>query len=200
MLLAAEPVRLLGREQVAHRAGRPFEPSGGGEIARTLLPGAAVENAGFAEHHHVAHVVGGRADQVDDRVGRRPSPHRFGAGARLAGAPPGENEPDDPVARRRRLLGARPEGPVVEEPRAFVRRELSEHLRALADAKLEQVADPQDRPVEGDRRVGFSDARLRTAGLSGLRRRVRHVAGLSSSSRAAITLSLLMRRSRSSSP
>ena len=37
----------------------------------------------------------------------------------------------------------------MEELRAFVRRQLSEHPRALADAELEQVADPPDRPLGG---------------------------------------------------
>ena len=65
---------------------------------RALVGRAAGEEAGFAEHHHVAHVVGGRADQIDDRKALDPFAHRLRAGARLAGAAAGEDQPIDPVA------------------------------------------------------------------------------------------------------
>ena len=116
VLLAAQPVRLLGREELAHRAVRPFEPRR--SAAKKRGRSSRRQQARMPDsplHHDVAHVGDGRADQVDDRVGLHPVAHRLGAGARLAGAAAGEDEPDDPVARRRRLVGARPERPVVEE-------------------------------------------------------------------------------------
>ena len=158
VLLAAQPVGLIGGEQIALRAARPFEPAGRGEVARALVPAAAVEDAGFAEHHHVAHVVGGRADQIDDRKGLRPSPDRLGAGAGLAGAASGEDQPDDPVAGRRLLVRARPEGPVVERLHAFERRQLREQPGALAGVHRQHVADPQDRPVRRGRRARLARA------------------------------------------
>ena len=55
----------------------------------------------------VEYVVFGRADEIDVRIGLHPFAHRLGAGARLAGAAPRKDEPNDPVARGRRLLGPR---------------------------------------------------------------------------------------------
>ena len=48
VLLAPEPVGLLGREQHAHRAVRPFEAKVGCQEAGALVAPAAGENAGFA--------------------------------------------------------------------------------------------------------------------------------------------------------
>ncbi len=116
VLLAAQPVRLLGGEELAHRAVRPFEPSGrGADSAAAPRARQQARMPDSPEHHHVAHVVGGRADQVDERKRPRPSPDRLGAGAGLARAAAGQDQPDDPVAGRRLLVGARPEIPVAQK-------------------------------------------------------------------------------------
>ena len=72
MLLAAQPVRLFGREQQRDGAVRPGEPAGSARVARPLVARADRHQSGFAQHHHVAHVVVGRADQVDDGEALRP--------------------------------------------------------------------------------------------------------------------------------
>src|SRR5580704_9410770 len=82
---------------------------------RALGPWTAGEYAGFAEHHHVARIVAGRPDQIDDRESLDPFAHRLRAGPRLAGAAAGEDQPIDPVARRRQLIGPRPEAPVEQQ-------------------------------------------------------------------------------------
>jgi hypothetical protein len=79
-----------------------------------LVAPAAGENAGLAPDHDVAGVGEGGADQVDDRVGLHPAAHRFRACPRLARAPAREDEPDDPVSWRWRLIVASPERPVME--------------------------------------------------------------------------------------
>ena len=173
VLLAPEPVGLLGREEPAHRAVRPFEAQVGGEEARPLIGPAAGENAGFAGDHGVAHVGEGRADQVDDRVGLHPVAHRFGARAGLAGAAAGQDEPDDPVARRRRLVGARPERPVVIQLRAFERRHRLDEPDAGAGFEFENVAGPLDLCARGQVRAPPAGAR----GAARLRF-VAHSAGL----------------------
>ena len=144
VLLASEPLGLFGGEKPAHRAVRPFEAQVGGEEARLLVAPAAGEDPGFAGDHGVAHVGDRRADEVHDRVGLDPVTHGFGAGAGLACAAAGKDEPDDPVAGRRRLVGARPELPVMKQLRAFERRHRREELGPVTGLKLEKVADPFD--------------------------------------------------------
>ena len=75
VLFSPQPVRLLGREQLRHRAVGPGEARGGARIVRPLAGRADRHQPGFAEHHDVAHVVVRRADQIDDREGLDP----FGA-------------------------------------------------------------------------------------------------------------------------
>ena len=108
---------------------------------RPLVSAATGEDAGFAPDHCVAHVRDRRADQVDDRVGLRPITHRLGASPRLARSAPSEDEPDDPVAGRRRLVGARPEVPVMKQLRAFERGHRFDHTRARAEIEAQDIAD-----------------------------------------------------------
>ena len=196
VLLAPQPVGLLGREQLAHRAVRPFEPQVGGEETGPLVAPAAGEDAGFAPHHDVARVGDGRADQVDDRVGLHPVAHRLGAGARLARPAPGEDEPDDPVAVRRRLVGARPERPVMKQLRAFERRHLLEQSHAHVEIEAQKIGGALDRPA------GARTRRRRPGAPrpGGLRRLFRHSAGFSGWRRSATSLIFLRSRARSSSP
>jgi hypothetical protein len=108
MLLSPQTVGLLGGKQLRDGAVGPGEARGGARVARPLPLRADRHQPGFAEHHDVAHVVVSRADQVDDGEVLDPFAHRLGAGARLAGAAAGQDQPIDPIARRRRLLGPRP--------------------------------------------------------------------------------------------
>jgi len=78
------------------------------------------KQTGNALDHHLAHVGERLADQCDAPCRRaefgkpeRDAPHPFGAGARLARAAAAEDEPGFPVSRRRKLILARPQGPVV---------------------------------------------------------------------------------------
>ena len=192
VLLAPEPVGLLGREQLAHRAVRPFEPKVRGEEVGALVGPAAGKNAGFASHHDVARVGDGGADEVDDRVGVHPVSHRLRAGPRLARAAPGEDEPDDPVAIRRSLVGAGPERPVMKQLRAFARRHPRTGERACRGRASEnrRRADP----------AAWNETRMRTPSSGGLRRFVGHSAGSSGWSRSAISLIFFRSRARSSSP
>ncbi len=198
VLLAPEPVGLLGGKHQADGAVRPFEPRGAGEEAGPFVPPAAVEDARFAKHHRVADVGCGRPDEVDDRVGLDPPAHRLGAGARLARAAPGEDQPDDPVARRRRLIGARPERPVMKQLGAFERRHLRDDPRALAGFEPEEVADMRDPHAGREGGARPADARPRF----GLSRSGVHSLGLSAPgpSRTTTALSLSKSRPRSSSP
>ena len=141
MLLAAQPVRLFGREQQRRRAVRPGEAAGGARVARPLAARADRHQSGFAQHHHVAHVVVGRADQVDDGEALHPFAHRLGAGAGLAGAAAGEDQPVDPVARRRPLVVARPQRPVAEDLVALLVVQRRQQLGALGGRQREQRAD-----------------------------------------------------------
>ena len=70
--------------------------------------------------------------------------HGFGAGAGLPRAAAGKDEPDDPVTRRRRLIGASPERPVMEQLRAFERRHRLDELDAGAGREAENIAGPLD--------------------------------------------------------
>ena len=115
MLLAAQPVGLLGRKQLRGRAVGPGEARRGVRVMGALLIEAASQQAGLPQHHHVARVVGGGADEIDDGIGLHPFAHGLGAGARLAGAAPGEDQPIDPIAARRQLVGPRPETPVAQQ-------------------------------------------------------------------------------------
>ena len=157
MLLAAQTVGLLGREQEGDGAVRPFDPRGGVEVARPFVPAAAVENAGFAQDHRVAHVGRRRADEVDDRIVLRPMAHRLGARPRFPRAAPGEDQPDDPVARRRRLLRAGPEIPVMKQLGAFERRHRAHDPGAFAGIEAEDVADAGDQAAGNEGRARPAD-------------------------------------------
>src|ERR1700722_4064074 len=123
---------------------------------RALGPWTAGEYAGFAEHHHVARIVAGRPDQIDDRESLDPFAHRLRAGPRLAGAAAGEDQPIDPVARRRQLIGPRPEAPVEQQIAAPGLIERMQKFALLAGRQSQHFAKcprPWTAPVPGiDRR------------------------------------------------
>src|SRR5579872_5018850 len=148
MLLAAQAVRLLGGEEQRAGAIRPGQAAAGALIGRPLGGRAASENTGFTKHHDVAYIGSGGADEIDGLVGLDPAPHRLGAGAGLAGAAAGENEPGHPIAGRRQLIVAGPEAPVVGEDRALLLRQPAEQAEALwtlIGEKIAHVADGQGR-------------------------------------------------------
>ena len=107
-LRPAQRVGVLGREGVGERAVSPFEPAQSGLPLRTLARGRHRAQAGRPVDHHVAHVGKSLADQRDapDRPRRNadnPADQPrdpFGAGPRLAGAAPAEDEPGRPVVAR----------------------------------------------------------------------------------------------------
>ena len=116
--------------------------------------------------HRVAHVGDGRADQVDDRVGSLPSDAPLRRPVSPSAAP-GKDEPDDPVAGRRRLIGASPKRPVMKQLLAFERRHRFEEPGAGAGLEVENVADPLDLGARDE--AGRRRAR-RAAGATSLRR------------------------------
>ena len=141
VLLAAQPVGLLGGKQLRHGAVRPAQALGSAGVTRALRRGADRHQAGLAQHHDVPDVVVGGADQVDDGEALDPLAHGFGARARLAGAAPGQNDPIDPVAWRRLLVRTAPEGPVVKEFRALLRSERGERAGAVGGAQLQEIVE-----------------------------------------------------------
>src|SRR5271156_1650430 len=74
-----------------------------------------VENSegNLKEADNRADVVSGGADQVDVAIALDPLAHGLGPDARLAHPASREDDPIDPVAVRKPLLGAGPERPVV---------------------------------------------------------------------------------------
>jgi hypothetical protein len=157
VLLAAQPVGLLGGEQLRHRAIGPGQAARGARVARTVPLRAAGEQSGFPQHHHVANVVMSRANQIDDRIGLRPFAHRFGAGPRLAGAAAGQDQPVDPIAVRRKLIVARPEPPIVQDVIAFGGAQLQKPRLALFVVERKQMANGRRLRVGdifGRRRLG----------------------------------------------
>ncbi len=198
MLLSPEPVRLLGGEQLRDGAVGPGETGGGARIARPLSARADRHQPGFAEHHDVAHVVVRRADQIDDGEGLGPKANRFRAGARLAGAAAGEDQPIDPVARRRRLLGPRPQRPVVKQLDALLLVESAKQLGALGRQEFEQLADIAEHRAAGGMASPASPARCARL-AAGLRARAHASDFRAAIMRAAIVLSLVSSRSRAPS-
>ena len=103
-LRPAQAIRVLGREGVRDGARRPFEPAQRRLPLRPLGCGRDREEPGRAVDHHVAHVGHGLADERDApdalrRDAAKPADearHPRGAGARLAGAAPAEEEPGVP--------------------------------------------------------------------------------------------------------
>src|ERR1700677_340934 len=196
VLLAPEPVRLFRGAQRAHRAVRPFEPKVGCEKAGTFVVPTASENAGFTPDHDVAGVGDGGADQIDDRVGLHPVADRLRASPRLARPASGEDEPDDPVAVRRSLLGAGPERPVMEQLRTFARRHLLERAHARVEFELQKIGGALDPAACNGTRMRAHGA----PGLGGLRWLGGHSAGSSGWSRSAISLLFFRSRARAPSP
>src|ERR1700733_11088845 len=122
--------------------------------------------------------------------------HRLGASPGLAGAAPGEDEPDDPIAVRRSLVGAGPERPVMKQLRAFKRRHLLEHAHARVEVELQKIGDAPDPAAREQTRAREPDV----PGLGRLRLLGGHSAGCSGWRRSAISLILFRSRVRSSSP
>jgi hypothetical protein len=199
MLLAAQPVGLFGRKQLRDRAVGPGETRGGARVARPFLPGADRHQSGLAEHHDFAHVVVGRADQIDERERLRPFAHRLGAGARLAGPAAGQDQPIDPIARRRPLLGPRPQRPVVKQLVDFLAAEPRQKPGSLGRREREQIADLADHRRVAGRAAPPAPAARRARFLTGLRASA-HASALGDGiMRAAMALSLARSRSRACS-
>src|ERR1700733_2527740 len=165
------------------------------ELGALVAP-AAGENAGFAPHHNVAGVRERGPDQVDDRVVLHPGAHRLRASPRLAGAASGEDEPDDPVAVRRSLVGAGPERPVVKQLRAFARRHLLHQTHARVECEVQKIRGAFDPAA----RIGTSGRTPGAPRPAGSPRFARHSAGCSGWRRSTISLTFFKSRARSSSP
>ncbi len=71
----------------------------------------------------------------------RPGPHGLGAGAGLAGAAAGQDQPIDPIALRRALIGPRPERPIIVEVRRLLDGEPPEEPRALVGRQLQELVE-----------------------------------------------------------
>jgi hypothetical protein len=110
VLRTAQPVRLVGREQCRDRTIRPGQAMQRGLVMRPFAKRADREETALALDHDGAGVERGRRDQRDPsrETLLDTCPNEFGAGAGLAEAAPGQQEPDPPVAKRRYL---RPSGP-----------------------------------------------------------------------------------------
>jgi hypothetical protein len=108
VLRTAQPVRLVGREQCRDRTVRPGQAMQRRLVIGPLLGRPDRQNAALPFDHDIADIERGRRDQRDAprqaELGTRPN--KLGAGAGLAKAAPGEQQPDAPVAGRRFLLGA----------------------------------------------------------------------------------------------
>ncbi len=112
MLRTAQPVRLVGRVGRRNRAVGPGQAVLRWFVNRPLARQPDIQNAAFAFDHDVAGVERGWRHQCDvpGQTGLDQCPNEFGAGAGLAEAAPGKQQPDPPVAGRRCLRGPRPPG------------------------------------------------------------------------------------------
>ena len=164
MLLAAQPIRLLGGEHLRRSRRSASRGAGGAREVRPLVARADRQQARFAQHHDVARVVPGRADQVDDRRSRAPRrapPRRRRASCRRRGRPGSANRPN------RRPAVADPGAPRATNhsrdsaPSSSVSR--SEPARAFGRRKREEL---------GELRLQSSDPRLGHSPLERARRSV----------------------------
>ena len=107
-LRPAQRIRILGREHMRDGAVSPFELAQRRRPGRALARLVDLEQAGRALDHDVARGSEGLADERDaaHRLMGQPAEaggeahHPFGAGPRLAGAAPAEDEPGRPVVAR----------------------------------------------------------------------------------------------------
>ena len=114
----------------------------GGLIQRPVPRRRRWRRCRFAQHHDVAGVGGGGATSA---MRMTPSTlhqlaHPFGAGAGLAGAAPGQEQPVAPVAGRRQLREARPGRPVESEQRLLAGIETGQEACALLQAPARRAS------------------------------------------------------------
>ena len=111
----AEAVGLVGGEGGGDDAVGPGEAALGRLIGGPFVGAANGEDAAVALDHDVAGVGGGRGDEGNAArsIGSGLGADPFGAGAGLAPAAAGEDEPDEPVTAGGDLGGAGPGGPVL---------------------------------------------------------------------------------------
>ncbi len=151
VLAAAQPLRRLGREKLRARAVRPFETKAAPpHISGARRADRSARRPEFALDHHLAHVVGGGADDVDEAMRLDPAPDGLGAGAGLAHAATAERNPIDPVALRDQLFRARPELPKIGEGRSLLRRQRRDEGGALRRRHPRKILR-----VDHGRRLGF---------------------------------------------
>ena len=110
----SEAVGLVGGEGCCDDAVGPGEASLGRLIRGAFVGAANGEDAAVAFDHDVADVSGGRGHEGNAArgIGFGLGADPFGAGAGLAPAAAGQDEPDEPVSVGGDLGGAGPGGPV----------------------------------------------------------------------------------------
>src|SRR5690606_23697024 len=99
-----------------YRAVRPRQAALGWFVLRLEPRRAHGEDAAFAFDHYVARVRGGLPHEGHPRggAGFNAGAYQLGAGAGLPEPAASEHKPRPPITRRRELVGAGPDGPLVE--------------------------------------------------------------------------------------
>ena len=115
MFRPAQLLRCRRREDRRPRATGEDQFARTAAIVHRLVHPRHLQQPRLALDHHAPHVLHGRPDQSDPRIGRRAGdfadPLRPGAGLAKATARP--DQPHAPVARRRHLPAVRPDRPAI---------------------------------------------------------------------------------------
>ena len=116
-LRPAQAFWIFGGEYLGHRAIRPDQPAAGDLEIRPLQPGDATD-AGHAVDHHLAGIAKRFGDQRDTKIGPVSGAgepmHPFCTRPCLAGAATAEQQPAAPTPRRRPLVIATGDLPVLD--------------------------------------------------------------------------------------
>ena len=136
----AQAVGLVGGEGGGDDAVGPGEAALGRLIGGALVGVAHGEDAAVALDHDVAGVGGGRGDEGNAAgvVGFGLGADPFGAGAGLAPASAGEDEPDEPVSVGGDLGGAGPGGPVPLQGLSRFRVQPGQHFLPQVRLRLQR--------------------------------------------------------------